>query len=178
MTVDISGPYLDRGRWTLRWQDPTTGKARCFSRCDRAAVDARRAELLAQAPGTPAGAGPVLGPLQPFDGTVAWVKQALATALEASTRATEVGDSKTLAAIRKHIGNLKDALAAWQPFGDHAETQEALEKLVLFHETNGWGREHEGLHDAPPVTPELAAGLGGESGPWAGLSPPPTTKDN
>lgn len=177
--MDVRGPYFNKSanRWELRWVDPA-GAPRCFSRKDKATVDAHAAQLQTQAPGTPAGAGPVLGPLQPFDGTVAWVKQALGNALEASTKATEAGDSRTLAGIRRHISNLKDVLAAWGPYSEHAETQEALEKLVLFHETNGWGREHEGLHDAPPVTPELAAGLGGESGPWAGLSPPPTTKDN
>ncbi len=178
--MDVSGPYRDaaRCRWVIRWVDPD-GKGRAMARKDRAVVEQKAAELRAQGAGTPADAGVSLDQQGAFDGSVAWVKAALAAALEASQRATEAGDVRMLSAIRKHIGNLRDALTAWGPYSGHQETQAAFEKLLDFHEANGWHREHEGIHEQRPADPELAGALqDANPDPWAALAPADNTKDN
>jgi len=168
--VDIGGPYFNKsaGRWELRWTDPD-GKARCFSRKDRALVDARAAELLAVPSATPPGSGVSLGPLRPFDGTGEWVREALGQALDASLQATRKGDSRALTALRKHIANLKDALATWVPYSGFLELEAAHEQILDYLENHGHLVEREGATGLQPCNPALAEALNRGTDPWAEL---------
>lgn len=129
-------------------------------------MDARRAELLAAAPGTPAGAGPALAPLETFDGSPEWFRRAFGAALEASARAVESGDSSALARIRRHVGNLRDAAAAWHPMSGTLELEQRLEDVLEYLEGHGHLARTEGVPGLHPANPGLAAALSSHEGPW------------
>jgi hypothetical protein len=161
--VDISGPYLDRERWTIRWEDPATGKPRCFSRKDRALVDAKVESLLDGEAPPPArqhegtGPAPTLDALEDFDGSPAAWKTAARDILRGAYDALVRANTRELDRWKKLAGVYQSISSGVVPHAGHEETEEALEHA---NETIREKRRLAVEENAPKHNEGEAAGAG------------------
>jgi len=120
-----------RGRYEVRWVEVTeTREDRAFTSSERDEVEAKRRELLAQK----RSAKISLKKLPKFDGKSRFFKTAMGDVVKAAHGAASVCDSDALDSLDKYSRILTGVAKGYLPYGDSAEVEEELEKLIKYHE--------------------------------------------
>lgn len=129
--AEVQGVRAEGDRFCVRWAT-ADGKGHAFSRKDRALVEARRSELIAEQAEDHGAEGDAFEVPSTDFGTLRGWQEAAAWCARESLAAVQARDEQRARALKRYSGVLRELSAAWAASAQYEQLETALEESTAW----------------------------------------------